>query len=122
MSVSPVPIIRVTAAELRRIFNEEGCVERAQTGELVAVIVHSGTPNPEIGLPPGSRSQLVSYRTAGGEELARAHRYLLPDGKIGASGKPDPKRVFRDGVLYRLKKSGTPVALKAGARDEQVIA
>jgi hypothetical protein len=46
---------------------------------------------------------LISYRTLAGEELARAHRYIGPDGKIGASGKPDPKRVYKDGKLYRIK-------------------
>lgn len=86
------------------MFNEGGYVERAETGDLRVVITHSGTPSPEVGLPPGSKSQMISYLTENGEELARAHRYLLPDQTLGASGKPDPKRVFQNGKLYRVKK------------------
>jgi len=47
---------------------------------------------------------MVSYRDASGNEVARVHQYLRPDGTIGASGKPDPKRVFINGTLYRLVK------------------
>jgi hypothetical protein len=32
--------------------------------------------------------------------MARVHQYVLVDGTIGASGRPDPKRVFYEGVLY----------------------
>jgi hypothetical protein len=82
-------------------------VERAESGEIIAVVVHSGTPSQEVGLPPGSRSEMISYREINGFELARAHQYVLPDGRIGASGKPDPKRVLKDGKLYRIEKTKT---------------
>ena len=86
------------------MFNEERFVERSQTGEIKAVVVHSGTPSPDVGLPLGSRSQLLSNRDLNGLELARAHQYVLPDGRVGASGKPDPKRILKDGKLFRLEK------------------
>jgi hypothetical protein len=86
------------------MFNEERFVERSERGEIKAVVVHSGMPSPDVGLPHGSVSQLISYRDLNDLELARAHRYLLPDGRIGASGKPDPKRILKDGKLYRLEK------------------
>jgi hypothetical protein len=86
------------------MFNEERFPERAETGEVTAVVVHSGAPSPEVGLPFGTKSEMVSYRDVNGLELARAHRYLLPDGTVGASGKPDPKRLFKDGILYRIQK------------------
>ena len=91
------------------MFNQEGFVERTETGELEAVITHRGKPSPEIGLPVKTQSQTVSYRTTNGEELARAHRFVLPDGTIGASGKNDPKRIFKDGILYRLEKKSKPL-------------
>ena len=28
------------------------------------------------------------------------HLYFRPDGSIGGSGKPDPKWLFEDGVIY----------------------
>jgi len=89
---------------MRRMFNEERFVERAERGEIKAVVVHSGTPSPDVGLPDGSKSELVSYRDLNNLELSRAHQYVLPDGRIGASGMPDPKRVLKGGKLYRIEK------------------
>jgi hypothetical protein len=86
------------------MFNEGRFVERAEKGEIKAVLIHTGIPSPEVGLPLGSRSEMISYREINGLELARAHQYVLPDGGIGASGKPDPKRILKDGTLYRLEK------------------
>jgi hypothetical protein len=86
------------------MFNEDRFVERTKAGELKAVVVHSGNPSPEVGLPIGSRSELISYRDINNLEVARAHQYVLPDGKLGASEKPDPKRILKDGKLYRIEK------------------
>jgi hypothetical protein len=47
---------------------------------------------------------MISYQLPDGTEIARAHRYLRTDGTIGASGKPDPKRLVHEGTLYRLVK------------------
>lgn len=105
MGQSPIPIVRITVAELRSMFNKENFVGRVRTGEIREVVTHSGEPSPEIGLPIGTKSQMISYLDASGFELARAHRFLLPDGTIGASGKPDPKRMFKDGKLFRIQKS-----------------
>lgn len=35
-------------------------------------------------------------------KVATAHRYLLSDGTLGASGKPDPKAMKHDGKFYVL--------------------
>jgi hypothetical protein len=40
--------------------------------------------------PIGTQSQTVPY-FLNGQLIAVCHRYLLPDGSLGASGKPDPK-------------------------------
>lgn len=101
---------------MRRLFNEESFVEQALAGHMQEVVVHSGTPSEDaqkaLGLPPGTKSQMLSYRDSNNLELARAHRYLLPDGTLGASGKPDPKRVLKDGILYRLERKKSE-----GSRD-----
>ena len=87
------------------MFNQGGYIEGVAKGDIVERITHVGTPNPELNLPPGSESQEVTYVDANtGDELVRAHRYVLPDGSMGASGKPDPKRIWKDGKLYRLQK------------------
>jgi hypothetical protein len=61
------------------------------------------TPN----IPLGTRSQMISYRDSNDDEVARVHQYVKPNGAIGASGRPDPKRVLKDGILYRLHRKGS---------------
>jgi len=39
-----------------------------------------------------------------GRKVALAHRYLLPDGTVGASGKPDPKSMKHEGKFYVLDR------------------
>jgi hypothetical protein len=41
-------------------------------------------------------------RTPDGRTAAIVHYFLFPDGRIGASGKKDPKRVVFEGIDYRL--------------------
>jgi len=61
---------------------------------LRAVVIKERHPaRPVAGEPYCTHSQMVSY-VAGATEIARAHRYLRPDGSVGASGKPDPKSFF----------------------------
>ena len=54
---------------------------------------------PRANEPFCTRSQMVSYMV-GGTEIARAHRYIRPDGSVGASGQPDPKLFFDGATLY----------------------
>jgi len=42
---------------------------------------------------------MVSY-ICGETEIARAHRYLRPDGTVGGCGKPDPKLLVDDDKRY----------------------
>jgi hypothetical protein len=99
------PIERVDQHELRRIFNTGRFWEKAQAGELKQQLLRDGHPAPPAApVPLCTRSQLISYFTQDGQEVARVHQYLLPDGRIGASGMPDPKRVLHNGILYRLKR------------------
>jgi hypothetical protein len=46
---------------------------------------------------------MIAYVESWGRqrEVARAHRYLRPNGTLGASGKPDPKTVRIGRTLYR---------------------
>ena len=88
------------------MFNEGKFWERAQSGELTAVVERSRHPSLPLAMEPFcTQSQQVSYYDQNGNEVARVHQYLRPNGSIGASGKPDPKRIFKDGKLYRLQKA-----------------
>jgi hypothetical protein len=51
---------------------------------------------------------MVAYYDGQGDEIARVHQYLRPDGTLGAAGRPDPKRIFENGVLYRLDEAYVP--------------
>jgi hypothetical protein len=56
---------------------------------------------PKRGMPPCTRSQVIGYRRHGRELVAVVHQYVLASGRLGASGRPDPKLLLHDGVLYR---------------------
>lgn len=51
-------------------------------------------------MPEGSQSQIVAYRLPDIGKIALVHQYVRPDGKI--RGRPDPKYLVVDGVLYAL--------------------
>lgn len=88
--------------ELRRRFNEGAYPARADAGEFRQVITRDGHPSPErSGEPYCTRSQIIEYWTHGGQKIATVHRYLRPDGTVGASGKADPKVLIERGVRYR---------------------
>jgi hypothetical protein len=54
-------------------------------------------------MPPCTLSQVVAYRGPRGRTIAVVHQYRLADGRLGASGKPDPKFLVEDGVVYQVE-------------------
>jgi len=99
------PLIRVEQDEMRKIFNEGQYWKKSQSGEFSAITIADRHPSLTAANEPFCTfSQMISYRDSSNTEMARVHQYLRPDGTIGASGRPDPKRVFSNGNLYRLKK------------------
>jgi hypothetical protein len=104
-SSPPPQITRILEPEMQRRFNEGRYLERLQAGELSATVMDDRHPALTVAAEPFcTRSQMISYRDLDGNEIARVHQYLRTDGKLGASGKPDPKRLYEDGILYRLVK------------------
>jgi hypothetical protein len=100
---------------MRQKFNDGKFWERVKSGDLKAVVTDSRHPTLMAAAEPHcTYSQEVSYRDADDNEIARVHQYLRPDGNIGASGLPDPKRVLIDGVLYRLAKKKDRAATDQG--------
>lgn len=91
----------MSAAEIRQLFNDGGFWTRAERGELTQALVAESHPSPpRASLPPCTRSQILAYFDPGGVKVALVHQYLRPDGSLGASGRPDPKKLLLDGVLY----------------------
>ena len=99
------PVHRIDVWALRKLFNTE-ILPRVEAGEVKEVILSENPANPKFGQPAGTRSQMVAYLEARDgriRQLARAHRYLRPDGNLGGSGKrlPDPKEVLHEGKLHK---------------------
>jgi hypothetical protein len=96
---------RIATTEMQKMFNEGGYWEKAKAGELTMVTLEHRHPSLTAANEPFCTfSQMVSYRDTANNEVARVHQYLRTDGTIGASGKPDPKRLFVEGTLFRLLK------------------
>ena len=54
-------------------------------------------------MPPCTLSQIVKYLDASGRPVAVVHQYLLANGTLGASGRPDPKWLLHDGTILRAE-------------------
>ena len=83
--------IVTSAREVRAIFNTR-VLPRLRAGELAELVLRTGTARPAAGQPVGTLSEEVLYLDHG-QSVAYVHRFVTPDGEIGASGLPDPKAV-----------------------------
>jgi len=100
---APPLIQRIAAKEMREKFNSGHYWEQTKSGHLTTVLMKERHPSLTAANEPFcTRSQMVSYRN-GELEVARVHQYLRTDGTIGASGLPDPKKLYENGVLYILE-------------------
>jgi len=84
------------------MFNEGRYYERMREGEFRSRIVSEtrirrGDPNVR-----GARSQVIEYLDKFGKRIAIVHQYRKKDGTLGGSGRPDPKRLVHEDVLYYL--------------------
>lgn len=86
---------------MRELFNELDLAGRALRGELIEEIIAERHPSrPKAAEPYCTRTQIINYWTSNRQMVARVHRYLRPDGTIGASGMPDPKMLVAHGVVH----------------------
>ena len=94
----------VSPKHIREQFQKEGIADRIARGELVPSIMKERHPSaPRAPVPFCTRSQILAYRSRKRELVAVVHRYLKPDGTIGASGKEDPKLLrLADGRILRV--------------------
>jgi hypothetical protein len=85
---------------MRQRFREAGLEEPEANGYTV-IPGDSGPAGPDA--PPDcSHSQIIVYLDSQGDEKARALVFYRPDGSLGASGQPDPKRLLDQGTaLHR---------------------
>jgi hypothetical protein len=100
----PNPIIRVSEWRLRKIFNDGQYWEKTKSGEFKAHVKRQTHPTRmKANEPYCTYTQEVTY-LKNNLEVARVHQYERPDKTIGASGRPDPKRVLHNQRIYALRK------------------
>ena len=97
----PREIKRVTEKELREMFNQGGYLEKVARGELVAKVIADNHPSRPLAREPFcTRSQIIAYCEPSGKHIVKVHQYLRTDGSIGASGRPDPKRLRQGDIVF----------------------
>jgi hypothetical protein len=102
---SPFPIKRISVEEMRKRFNEGGYWEKVLKRDWTAHPLESRISDALTNETVQITSVMLSYHDDNGDEVARVHQYVRPDGSLAASGRPDPKRLVQDGILYRLIKT-----------------
>ncbi len=91
----------MTSSELRRIFRESNILDRMRSGELRQVLSRDDHPAPPAsGQPFCTRSQILSFFDADDNKIVVLHQYKRPDGSLGGSGRPDPKRLLIGRTIY----------------------
>ena len=98
----PPKRVYVNEYRIRRIFNAAGIWERV-LAKTYQVTIARDNPCRYPDEPPGTRSQMWLIMD-NGKLVALVHLYWRPDGTLGASGKPDPKKVVQDCVTYCLER------------------
>lgn len=104
MSTPPYPIEEVTEDEIRQAFNDGQFWDKAQSGELIPATLRSNhLKRPGRKGPLCTRSELIVYYTSDRQPVAWVHQYLRPDGTLGGSGRPDPKRLVIEGRIMAVR-------------------
>ena len=100
-----------------RIFAEEKLLQRVESGEFQLEVSRSNAINPPFIDYKGQRCVrteellIIDQKFPPDHhrhEVVRAHQFKLEDGKIGASGKPDPKEMMIGEINYRGLKAKNP--------------
>ena len=93
--------MRVPVWVIREKFNKGGYEQQVASGELTTMLLADTHPSPPRAPEPiCTRSQEIGYFDNDRRKIAQVHQYLRPDGTLGASGMPDPKRLKEGDVLY----------------------
>jgi len=94
----------VTPETIRQAFNSCQLWQRLKSGELYQTVFSERHPDPPTKSEPlCTWSQMCVYWTQNGQPIAMVHQYLRPDGTIGGSGKPDPKRILVENKLLAVR-------------------
>ncbi len=92
------PTVRVACTEVQRLCRECNCL--SWLPNLKCILSHNQPAKPHSGQVHGTLSQVIKCYDDSGMLVLVVHQFLKPDGTIGASGKPDPKRIVQNGIDY----------------------
>lgn len=97
---------RVSKARIRQIFDGSQHRIAIENGIYREAVTDDSTLQPatarQKGFPVGTRTQFVRYYDSNERYLVGMHRYILPDGTVGASGRADPKYVVIADAIYYI--------------------
>lgn len=109
-------VLRVSATDLRRLFNGEHILSRTRARQLVRRVLDydnhltrrqvtkmNRDPRTRVRFTRCTRSQMVLFSTPSGAAVAIAHQYAKQDGSLAGSGKADPKWLRVRGQSYKLR-------------------
>lgn len=84
------------------MFNKSQFPDMIEEGKLKPVYLrNSHLKEPETKHEPYcTHSQIIRYLDPAGQWIIEVHQYLRPDKTIGGSGKPDPKRLRIENVVF----------------------
>ena len=91
----------VADSEIRRLFNEGPYAQMIAEGRLRAQFLpntHLDHPD-KRGNPRCTFRQMIRYVDAEGDPVVEVFQYMRPDGTLGGSGRPDPKRLWVSRVV-----------------------
>ena len=87
---------------IQQKFNKGQYFERLQKGEFTHTTFKCKHRSPKTE-PKCTHSQMLVYWESKVKPVALVHQYLRPDGKLGGSGKPDPKIIVVGNKAIALK-------------------
>ena len=96
---SNLPSIRIHCTDLQSKFNSNEGGYPAKIDSLGQVCIYDEPASAKSRQPPGTRSKMYEYFD-GYVPVMWLHCFELPSGKLGGSGKMDPKRLLVHGVYY----------------------
>jgi len=111
MTTSPFENIQhVPPSIICDIFNKSQFPRQIREGVLQQKIIrndHLDMPE-KVGEPYCTYSQFIRYYDSGGTWIVEIHQYYRSaTGTIGASGKPEPKRLRAGNIIYVSDKNAT---------------
>ena len=98
--MNKAPRIRISENELRGKFNSNEGGYPARRASLKLRRVYDEPASPLSKQEPGTRSIVDTYYDDADRKVMTLHCFLKPDGTLGGSGKPDPKELLVDDIMY----------------------